>query len=160
MFTKNPDVIYFKLYYSKLYVLWFSLIHQNMHVKRIHKKIIVYQLSFSFWHNEYLLCDVHSYISAICSALIETWFALSTYTSPRSLNRLHCQQALLDKLGQWHNQQVQSGRRWTGSAGDSKEGASQRHSSGRNGWVNLVTSLSDCHRGLFKRYEQIKCLTG
>lgn len=68
----------------------------------------------------------------------------------RSLNRLHCQQAVLDKLGQRHYQQVQSGWQWVGSAGDSKEGVSQRHSSGRDGWVELVTSASDCHWGLVR----------
>lgn len=55
----------------------------------------------------------------------------------RALDRLCCQQAVLDKLGQWHYQQVQSGWRWTGGAGESEEGLSQRHGSGRDGWVDL-----------------------
>lgn len=76
---------------------------------------------------------------------------LFTCLSRRSLHRLHCQQAVLDKLGQWHYQQVQSWRHWAGGAGDSKEGVSQRHSSGSDGWVELVTSASDCHWGISPR---------
>lgn len=87
------------------------------------------------------------------------WFPLFTCLSLRSLNRLHCQQAVLDKLGQWHYQQVQSGWQWAGSAGDSKEGVSQRHSSGRDGWVELVTSASDCHWGLVRECGGITCST-
>ena len=55
---------------------------------------------------------------------------LSTLTSPRPLGRLHSKQALLDKLWQWHYQQVQSGWQWAGGAGDSEEGVKQSHSYG------------------------------
>lgn len=66
----------------------------------------------------------------------------------RPLDRLRCQQAVLDKLDQRDHQQVQSGWQWAGGARDCKEGVSQRHSSGRDGWVELVTSASDWRRGL------------
>lgn len=86
-------------------------------------------------------------------------YPLFSCISLRSLNRLHCQQAVLDKLGQWHYQQVQSGWQRAGSTGDSKEGVSQRHSSGRDGWVELVTSASDCHWGLVRECGGFTCLT-
>lgn len=88
-----------------------------------------------------------------------TWRLLFICPPLRSLNWLHCQQAVLDQLGQRHYQQVQSGRQRDGSAGDSKEGVSQRHSSGRDGWVELVTSASDCHWGLVRECGGITSLT-
>ena len=88
-----------------------------------------------------------------------TWRLLFICPPLRSLNWLHCQQAVLDQLGQRHYQQVQSGRQRAGSAGDSKEGVSQRHSSGRDGWVELVTSASDCHWGLVRECGGITSLT-
>lgn len=77
----------------------------------------------------------------------------------RPLNRLRCQQALLDQLGQRHYQQVQSGRQRAWSAGDSEKGVSQRQRSGRDGWVELVTSVSDRRWGLVRECGRIMCLT-
>jgi len=88
-----------------------------------------------------------------------TWCAVFICLPVRSLNRLCCQQALLDKLGQWHNQQVQSGWQRVGGAGNSKERVSQRHSSCRDGWVELFASALDCCWGLLKGCEEITSLT-
>lgn len=85
-----------------------------------------------------VLVFIWSFFARINSdALSSDLFFLPRLSSTRALARLPCQQAVLDKLGQWHYQQVQSGWQRHGGAGDSEEGLSQRHSSSRDGWVDL-----------------------
>lgn len=114
---------------------------------------------FVIFFIEHFKCLLWSCIQTNPRSKVLIWSPLFTCLPLRSLNRLHCQQAVLDKCGQWHYQQVQSGWQWAGSAGDTKKAASQRHSSGCDGWVELVASASDCHWGLVRKCGGITCLT-
>lgn len=110
--------------------------------------------------NDYLTCSLIISLAQEISPFRESQLSLTFTCLPlRPFNRLYSWQAVLDQFSQWHYQQVQSGWQWAGGAGDTKEGVSQRHSLGRDGWVELVTSVSDCHWGLVREYGGIMCLT-